>query len=411
MSDFVATIGPGIRLLPGYQLSQIQGVVPSVPSCAFAYDAGQWYLHPGGIQNNWVPIGNPTTTPGQPSKVTLAPNAMSLAVGSTSPIVATTFDQNNNALGSRTYAAVSDNTLVATVTISGAVATVTGVANGTCNIKITDNAAAISSFCVVTVVTAGSHEPGGTTVIINGGDITTPPATVQNGTWVQNGVTWSMFSPSGNFNSTTDDASRLTIDASGHGWRYTYPTSLTGGNATVRFGTSIGSPGTGTLYVKRTVQFSSVWTTGVSTGIKNAEPHTSTAGSGAGATENHILYFSYNGTNNGSQLQPMVQLQGPNSQARNLVAPNGTQGILTGGGVHTLEELLIQEATPGQATGSYQAWVDGALLNNYSNVNYLASGQGKGWFYFLRDTVWGGGGSNPAQQQYWIENFLYVSVK
>ena len=340
------------------------------------------------------------------------PSAQSAVIGETQRYYADGNDQNNGILAVQpTMQWHTSNSGVATVPNNGqtVIASLTG--SGTTNITATS--ALITSNTQVLTVSGPTNEPSGMTVAINGNAMTAPPATTQNGTWSQNGVTWTMFSPSGNFNSANDDASRLTIDPGGLGWRVTYPTTLAGGSSAVRFGTPINpaSPG-GVLYVRRNVSFSSNWTNPVATGTKNAEPHTTAPQSPiSGNATNHILYYSYNATGTNTIMQPMVQLQGPNGQNRNLTVSPATVGVLSGGASHLLEELLIQEGTPGTASGTYMAWVDGVLAANYTNVQYLFSGQTKGWVYFLRDIVWGGTGSNPPQQQYWTENNLYLSVK
>jgi hypothetical protein len=146
-----------------------------------------------------------------------------------------------------------------------------------------------------------------------------------------------------------------------------------------------------------------------------AEPRTLNPGAGnstAPNTENHISYGSYNTTNNNKQLQAGMQLQGPNSQARNILPTVSTIGLITGGARHTIEEILQPETTPGSGDGHYTCWTDGALtVGPITNVNWIANSNVAGWNYYLIDCVYGGGGSSPNVSMYWTLVSLYVATK
>jgi Bacterial Ig-like domain (group 2) len=246
------------------------------------------------------------------------------------------------------------------------------------------------SGVVTPPILAGSlHEPAGMTTQFNTGNIT---SFAQSGLVMVNGPTPSVVPGSS-------------------GLRVMYTPILAGGYSPEVFGTGdFTNQGTGWLYMRMQIRFSSNWTTNGNATVKLCEPHTLYENGGPGGpNENHIIYGS--ATDFGStKVALALGLQGPNGQARNL-HPTSPAAILSDGRWHTMEVLLGPESSAGAGNGTYQGWVDGVQIANYSNVHYLAAGQTRAWKALLYDPTYGGGTASPPDDIYWDMNQLFVSTK
>jgi hypothetical protein len=220
---------------------------------------------------------------------------------------------------------------------------------------------------------------------------------------------WSYFSPA-TPSSVGEWAGNLVVSPAGNGLRVNYPTNLDGGNSPVRFGRGIPAPGSGGRYERRMMWFSPGFVFPVNTGIKVGEPRTLYQGSVAGAFENHII-----GTfgTSADQLHSVIAtlLQGPNGNFRDIF-PTLPAGDLTGGAGKLCEWLFRTEAVPGEPTGTCQMAVDGVVVANETNVQWLAAGQTPGWPYWMVDPTYGGAPASvhPPALQWWEFDELFVST-
>jgi hypothetical protein len=219
-----------------------------------------------------------------------------------------------------------------------------------------------------------------------------------------------VFSPS-TMSSTGEWIGNLSVVPGGTGLRLTYNPSLAPGYSPVRFGRGIPSAGTGWYYQRMKVRFSSNWTVANNPASKLCEPRTEQTGSGSGPNENDVIEVVPNGDPTKNYLN--LALQGPNGHFANLrEQPQGNPAAnLSDGNWHVLEVLFGPESTPGAGNGTYQGWIDGVLVANYTNVPWLASGNNVGWPYLMFDPTYGGTVSSPPYTIYWDFDQLYVSTK
>jgi len=361
-----------------------------------------------------LPIPNPVLT-----TIAVTPTTAAISTPSgTTTFTAVGLDQNGTPLISQpTFNWNTSNTGVATISSAG-VATSTG--NGSTN--ITANVGSIVSNTVVLTVTnaLATHEPAGMTTVLNGEALTSVSSvqgTFQPGTTDGNGnlVTWNNTSPNTPL-SYGEAAGNLTLDPSGSGIRFNYPPTLSGGYSPARV--SVGSfrtQGTGTMYVRYNITYSSNWTANGNSTTKHFDIHTSAG------TENHIIYSAIN-TNTDMYLAVSLQFQGGAPPTYNVPTgpgpgnePNGQLAGTTRGTKHTVETVFIQETVAGQRTGSYQSWVDGnACFGPQVNVQYLVGAETHGWHDVFFDPTYGGGSQSPPNVSpniYWTIDHLYISVK
>ncbi len=240
------------------------------------------------------------------------------------------------------------------------------------------------------------HEPSGFATQINTGSISSTGRV-------------SVFSPSST--SATGEWSGNLTAAPGGGLRLWYRPNLVAGNSPVRFGFGIPSSGSGWYYQRMQVRFSSNWTNGNNPLVKLCEPRTMQSGSPAGPDENHVISAFVNDNPRNSYLT--VLLQGPDSHFRDLLEQpiDNAAANLSDGNWHTVEVLFGPESSPGAGNGSYHGWVDGREVANYSNVQWLASGNREGWPYLMFDPVYGGTKSAPPYTMYWDVNNIFVATR
>jgi hypothetical protein len=277
----------------------------------------------------------------------------------------------------------------------------------------------------------GANEPSGMTVMIDTGPMTHAPPTAP-GSWTEGpnpvtgtGITtkYTMFSAAGIANG--QGAGTTTLGAGGSGMQTLCSTALdesAGYQTPVEYGTSGGlgaNPGTGTMYMRFQITFSSNWDNSPApTGTKIGEPRTMVTGQSTCSPcgTDHILMTTYDVTGDPTKMQPGIVIQGPVKANRNLWAnvgsSPGTIGLITDGAPHFVECLMIQEAPAGASNGIMEMWVDGVLIANHNDVTYLAPGCKKGWAYLLNEFVIGGVWSGHlAQDQCITLDKWYVSVK
>jgi hypothetical protein len=207
----------------------------------------------------------------------------------------------------------------------------------------------------------------------------------------------------------------LSVVPGGTGWRITYTPSLEGGNAPVVFSTvDFANPGTGWLYQRFKIRFSTNFTASSNSGLKLNEPRTNYPGGGDDATENHVMSVSAWDVSP-TRLSLALDLQGPNGHFADVnpqPASNPAAVLSTGDNAwHTVEIVFGPESTPGAGNGVYQSWVDGTQVANYSNIVWLAAGQTAGWPRIAFVPTYGGGTASPPATMYWDMDQLYVSTK
>jgi trimeric autotransporter adhesin len=331
------------------------------------------------------------------ASVSVAPATTSVVAGKSVQLAVTAKDASGNVITGAAITWSSSSTGVATVSGTGLVQ---ALAAGTVIISATSGGHVATANVTVTAASSGgagsgsANEPAGMSAQYSTGAIS---SFAQTGMTMISPATWSAPYQNG-------EAANLGTVPDGTGLRVTYPPTLPGGYSPVRFMTSgFANQGTGWLYIRMKIRFSPNWTTNGNVDVKLAEPHT--------------LYEDNENDNidawvTGSQSVLITGLQGPSAD-RNL-QPNTGAGVITGGAWHTMELLYGPESTSGAGNGTYQAWVDGVQVANYSNVNWLAAGETPGWHELLFDPCYGGGTSNPPSSSpniYWDFDQLYISTK
>lgn len=243
----------------------------------------------------------------------------------------------------------------------------------------------------------GGNEPSGMTIVggFDGSAMTT--------------------APSSDSRFIIDTLGTMVLDTSGSGFKIPYPPSLTGGDAPVVFsaGPWTFGAGTGTMYFRAVVWFSANWTCLTNSTIKLFEPRTTEEGSGAGSTENHIIFGSADVVST-TQVTWSLGLQGPNGQAHDERGPSSS--IISTGNLarHVCEMICVQDSVGGAGDGTLQTWVDGVLGLNVTGMNYIASGQTKGWPRMAFEPTYGGGTASPPNtipNIFWGFDNLYISLK
>jgi hypothetical protein len=248
-----------------------------------------------------------------------------------------------------------------------------------------------------------THEPPGMSAQIDTGPITSPPP-----------AGFTMFSPLV-MTSTGESSSNLVRVPDGSGLRLLYNPTLEGGNSPVRFGRGIGSPGKTTYYQRWRVRTVENWAGPRNgNGVKLCEPRElNELGADAGPLTNHILMMWPNGGED-DQMSAMEGLQGPGpGQARDLGVNQGLLGNMTDGMWHWDERVYVAESEPGAGDGQYSAYLDGALVARYADVQWLGAGDTWGIGYWMVDPTFGGAPSttHPLAGDFWDFDQLYVSTK
>jgi uncharacterized protein YjdB len=339
---------------------------------------------------------NPAAAPAVAS-VSVSPTTASLTTGQSVQLTATADDASGNVITGAAVSWSSSSAGEATVSATGLVQALTA---GTVIITATSGGHVATANVKVTAATTppasgagGANEPAGMQQQLNTGGITS--------------LSDSHF--------TVTAGGGLSVVPGGTGWRITYTSSLEGGNAPVVFSTTdFANPGTGWLYQRFKIRFSTNFTASSNSGLKLNEPRTNYPGGGDDATENHVMYVSAWDVSP-TRLSLALGLQGPNGHFADVnpqPASNPAAVLSTGDNAwHTVEIVFGPESTPGAGNGVYQSWVDGTQVANYSNIVWLAAGQTPGWPRIAFVPTYGGGTASPPATMYWDMDQLYVSTK
>ncbi len=329
--------------------------------------------------------------------VSVSPGSASLTPGGTVQLTATLRDALGSIIAGSVAWTTSDGS-VASVS-SGGLVTANGA--GSAIITATSNGHTATTAIVVSAPPpVGSyHEPAGMAVQVNTGAMTQIPSS------------FSIFSPA-TPSAVGESKGNLGTVPGGTGLRITYAPSLTGGYSPVRFGTGIASAGTGWFYLRMRVRFSPNWTLNGNVGLKFCEPRTQQTGSGSGANENDVIAMHDFATRS-THAWLTGLLQGPNGQARDLFEQptHNPLADLNDGQWHMIEVVFSPESSPGSGNGGYSGWVDGTLVERYTDVMWLAPGNQVGWPYLMFDPTYGGGNNSPPATMYWDFDQVYVSTK
>lgn len=371
-------------------LAALGGVIPSTQTITTA----------GGTQRYFVigldQVGRPMVT--QPS----------LLIHSNNTGVATV--PNNQTIGLAslpgTFLATSNGTGTATISAS---------ATNSLGQVITSNAMSL----VVNINSGSTNEPTGMTTVLNTGPMTQAPSQVHNGTWNEGPnpaggaqITTTMT----NFTQPPGNPAYLSLNPSGSGLLFTFPTSLPGGNepafAYAPFSLA-GVTQTGWLYYRYDVTFSANFTLNGNSAQKI----------------NYLAPVSGNATNDflGAQVDQRSAGQVPlylvmeqqGSVTNNL--PTGDIGagfesqegpLPAVGGKWTLEVVIQPETTPGAGNGSYYQWCNGQLLyKQLGTVKWYNAGETPGFLALKLQPVYGGGTNSPPAVLTMLYDNLYASVK
>ena len=288
-----------------------------------------------------------------------------------------------------------------------------------------------SSIPASLAATIALVEPSGSKIQIPGMPLTVTPATVLNGQWKDDGVTFENWSPN-TISSTGELATNLSRCPDGSGLRMTYGPTLAGGNSPVRWGAAIAGLGTGYGCFAARVRLSSNWTLSKSAELKLFEPRS------AGA-ENHVVVGNcYGAAQDGSNewVGTLLQFAG---NVGNRYVP-GNPGA-SAGWADSLSYFLNAAANIGAKRGS---WCDiavgfypepvagqaGAVIKIAVNsmLVFDSSKPGalgvptaglhlfntvRGWQYFMVDPCYGGdvATDHPPALQYYDVDSLYASTK
>jgi hypothetical protein len=167
------------------------------------------------------------------------------------------------------------------------------------------------------------------------------------------------------------------------------------------------------MYFRAVIWFSTNWTCLTNSTIKLFEPRTTEEGSGAGSTENHVILGSADVVS-ATQVTWSLALQGPNDEFPVFYGPSSS--IISTGNLarHVCEMICVQDSVGGAGDGTLQTWVDGVLGLNVTGMNYIASGQTKGWPRMAFEPTYGGGTASPPNtipNIFWGFDNLYISLK
>lgn len=161
-----------------------------------------------------------TTGPAAVNSVTLTPTTMNLTLGAgTADFTAQPLDASGNALAGRTVTALSSNTSIATVSVSGYAITVTQVAAGTCTVTATcetiDSPARTVTVAATGVDPEFPNRPAGFTTLLTSRDWTADTEdgwTAKSGGTFRNDGTDAPISPPNVFRQTQS------LGAAGSSW-------------------------------------------------------------------------------------------------------------------------------------------------------------------------------------------------
>lgn len=287
----------------------------------------------------------------------------------------------------------------------------------------------VQKFFIDLMLYAGvphDNELAGMTAQIYTGPIaTTPHCAATSGTWTLNSATWTMFSTTKTATG-GDNCGNLRVVSGGTGYTVSYPHSVTGGSAPVRFGTPIPSAGFGTgyIYLRFLARLETGFTQNAGAGVTLFYPQTGQQQSGCGgggSGENDLVGVQSNISQDEGWIQfdqegwscvnnPPWTYTAPNDPSQwfaDSSADLGHQHI----GQWALIEMLITPNNPlTSANSSYTLWVDGRQEWTASNLQIFNTGDVEDWTYIYFNPIYGGKHKSPGGVA-WDFDELYVSTK
>jgi hypothetical protein len=129
---------------------------------------------------------------------------------------------------------------------------------------------------------------------------------------------------------------------------------------------------------------------------------------GTGATQ---MYSIMRGSSSGTSIMSSwnLDMYTDGVSTRALPQNMNLSTKITAGSWHQFETYMKLN-TMGQSNGIWKWWLDGVLIGDYENMQFINSGQPSGFFGRLMDLVWGGQGGTPkTRTDYVWFNHMYMS--
>jgi hypothetical protein len=321
-------------------------------------------------------LGAPVNT------VEVSPANPSIPAGGTVTLAATARDVGGTALPNRAIAWSSNPTSIATVSTTGVV---TGVAAGTATVTASVTAESRSGQALITVTDTttpptGDNEPAGYTLITDRD--WSALATCGNASTRING--WDDIESCQATTGLVSDTAAPRSAPSVYEWRYAQ--GFVAGSSPGTAQRIITSLGFRRLYVSAYVRLSANWQGHASGTNKmffvwiDAQP---------------VFFLSAEGVGSAG-LQPQLRLQGNLPDTRPRLLPNIVPGATIARGVWQRWEIVLECTTPGTANGRARWWINGILVSDYQDINWVAAGRSCVWENVQLRPVWGGTGGTVA---------------
>jgi len=307
-----------------------------------------------------------------------------------------------NIIPDQVYTANSSDTGKATVAQSGDVCTVTPVAAGSTNVKVTTSGidSNLVPMTIQAAAVAASNEPVGFTPIARytGGFTTTASGVVPIpyasgallGTWTCSGLRLAA----------TDASAPISPTATS---RYKFPSGLTAG-----YGTSVircDFAAQQKLYERGAFMFEGSDWEMVGNGILKMFGYW-----GVGAsTDVEVFVGVYNGGAMALQTEWNLRFQQQTIASRATTQSLNTATKVQVGTWHTYEILMERNTVVDVADGTFKMWLDGTQVFNLTNVIYWKTGMAQGFHNKKLDTIWGGGTGTKTRDDYLQWDDIYIS--
>ncbi len=353
------------------------------------------------------------------ASVSVTPATATSNVGATLALVATVKDQNSNVLTGKLITWASSNSAIATVDANG---TTTGIAAGT--VTFTATVAGISGASTVTEVAVVQqsalypNQPAGLTRFAEVNFNALPGAAGAAGTLAGNFFT--LLSPATHMAIVSDatapqGSSALQVDFE-QGTQPGYEVGVSGGYR--QFG---GWDGPGALTnTEYSEYYESTWfkipTADFETqevGVKilgywGVGNNNQSRATGTGPTE---LYALMRGSGTGTSIMSSWNLDMSTQGISSTYVPQnmnlGTK--ITAGSWHHFETYMKLN-TIGQSNGVWKWWLDGVLIGDYENMQFINATQSSGFWGRAMNLVWGGqGGTAKTRTDHILFNHMYMS--
>jgi hypothetical protein len=121
------------------------------------------------------------------------------------------------------------------------------------------------------------------------------------------------------------------------------------------------------------------------------------------------VYVAAMGAGNISSFQPQVRLQQVPTQANLNLGPNLVPSASMVRDRWYKWEIVLHANTPGVADGTVEMWLNGVKIASYTNVQFVAPGQGNTWETINWAPTWGGTGATVPADQWMRMNEIYLS--